>query len=210
MLEFFQTYSYLGLFAILFLEESGVNLQKILVCPDAVDLSIFDRLPKDKKILREKLGLLPGRLLVTYVGKYTTMNQDKGVDDLIKAFTFVHRKLPLSQLLLVGIQNTVIERLKNILVAEGISENDYCIITHKPHDVAMQYVKTGDVLIMNYPNIGHYTLYMSPLKLFEYMASGNPIVSTSLPSIREILSSDEAYLIEPNNIESLVNSIVYA
>ena len=74
----------------------------------------------------------------------------------------------------------------------------------------MKYVKAGDVLIMNYPNLWHYALYMSPLKLFEYMASGNVIVSTSLPSIREVLSLKEAYLIKPADVAALADSIYYA
>ena len=48
---------------------------------------------------------------------------------------------------------------------------------------------------------------MSPLKMFEYMASGNPIVSTDLPSIREVLDESTAYLFDPNNSNDVTKRI---
>jgi glycosyltransferase involved in cell wall biosynthesis len=41
---------------------------------------------------------------------------------------------------------------------------------------------------------------MSPLKLFEYMASGTPILASRMPSLEEILDDNSAYFFEPDNI----------
>ena len=50
--------------------------------------------------------------------------------------------------------------------------------------------------------------YTSPLKLFEYMASGRPIVASDLPSIREILTHERnALLIAPGNPQALTAAI---
>ncbi|MCB0393894.1 MAG: glycosyltransferase family 4 protein [Bdellovibrionales bacterium] len=42
--------------------------------------------------------------------------------------------------------------------------------------------------------------WMSPLKVFEYMSSGRPIVISDLPVLREVLSENEALLVPPDSI----------
>lgn len=56
---------------------------------------------------------------------------------------------------------------------------------------------------------GYNTLqWMSPLKIFEYMAAGRPIVASDLPAIREILNHEEtALLCEPGNPEDWSKAI---
>jgi glycosyltransferase involved in cell wall biosynthesis len=41
----------------------------------------------------------------------------------------------------------------------------------------------------------------SPMKMFEYMASGRAIISSNLPVIREVLNQRTAVFCEPDNIE---------
>ena len=50
--------------------------------------------------------------------------------------------------------------------------------------------------------------YTSPMKLFEYMAAGTPIIASDLPSIREVLQHREtAWLVEPGNPTDLAEGI---
>tara|TARA_B100000749_G_scaffold222723_1_gene177878 strand:- start:50 stop:454 length:405 start_codon:yes stop_codon:yes gene_type:complete len=66
----------------------------------------------------------------------------------------------------------------------------------------------GDVLVL--PNVGSGSTvnYTSPLKLFEYMAAGKPIVASNLPSIREVLRDGEnAVLVEPGNPTALTSGL---
>lgn len=49
--------------------------------------------------------------------------------------------------------------------------------------------------------------YMSPLKVFEYMASKKPIIISDLPVIREVLDSSCAILAEPKSTSSWVDAI---
>jgi glycosyltransferase involved in cell wall biosynthesis len=50
--------------------------------------------------------------------------------------------------------------------------------------------------------------YTSPMKLFEYMASGIPIVASDLPSIREILNESNSVLVDPDIPKSIINGII--
>ncbi len=49
---------------------------------------------------------------------------------------------------------------------------------------------------------------ISPLKLFEYMAAGLPIIASDLPSIREVLENEKtAILLPPDNEEAWINAL---
>ena len=73
------------------------------------------------------------------------------------------------------------------------------------------YISSFDVLIAPYSarvivsekkGANNLALWMSPLKLFEYMASGKPIISTALPVIKEVLQHGyNALLCDPENLE---------
>jgi glycosyltransferase involved in cell wall biosynthesis len=48
------------------------------------------------------------------------------------------------------------------------------------------------------------------MKLFEYMASGRPIVASRIPSITEVLSEQDATLVSPDDAESLLKGVLVA
>lgn len=69
-------------------------------------------------------------------------------------------------------------------------------------------LRRADVLVLpNLPSRMSET-YTSPLKLFEYMASGRPIVASDLPALREVLRPDEnAVLVAPGDADALAAGI---
>ncbi len=44
--------------------------------------------------------------------------------------------------------------------------------------------------------------FMSPLKIFEYMAAGKAIVCSNLPVLREVMNSSNSILVEPENLDA--------
>lgn len=71
----------------------------------------------------------------------------------------------------------------------------------------------NDILLAPYQlgpktNAGHDTAkWMSPLKIFEYMASGKVLVVSDFPVLREVLNDNIAVLIEPTNFDRWTQSI---
>jgi len=64
-----------------------------------------------------------------------------------------------------------------------------------------------DVLVIPFPNTPHYAFYASPLKLFEYMASGCPIIASDLPALREILNDKNALFFKPGDASGLARAV---
>jgi glycosyltransferase involved in cell wall biosynthesis len=75
---------------------------------------------------------------------------------------------------------------------------------HAPHATAQRVMAAVDVLLMPYQKKvsigvpGHDTArWMSPMKMFEYMATGVPILSSDLPVLREVLEHEKNCLLVP-------------
>ncbi len=76
-----------------------------------------------------------------------------------------------------------------------------------PADVA-RWLATADVLVLPNRATAVSATYTSPLKLFEYLAAGRPIVASALPALAEILRHDEnALLVPPDDAEALAAAI---
>ena len=138
------------------------------------------------------------------------MSKDKGIDSFISVFPQVLKSDPYAHLVLVGINANERDTVEKICARAGLEKGSYTIVSHLPHKESIPYVQSSDVLIMNYPNIEHFARFMSPLKMFEYMASGNAIVASRLPSIEEVLDDSNSVLFEPGDSASLCAAIIRA
>lgn len=186
----------------------GYNNQDILVFPSGADIPSLLQTSDERVELKKTLGISDGKQIVGYIGKYKTMGESKGVEDLIAVFPALLKYFPNSFILLVGIDESEKQEVESLFHTLGIPTNNYRIVIHVKHSVALKYMSLSDVLVMNYPNRSHYRDVMSPIKLFEYMASRVPIVTSDLPSIREILDEDEAFFFKVGDKEALLKSLI--
>ena len=130
----------------------------------------------------------------------------KGVDGLVRALGH----LPGRRLTLVGGNEAAdVERLRKLAAGLGVAERIEFVGQVPPHAVA-SFLDRARVGVVPLPQEGfveaaHFT---SPLKIFELMRSGVPIVATDLPSVRELVRHGEhAVLVRPDSPEALAGGI---
>ena len=129
----------------------------------------------------------------------------KGVDTLIEALATV----PAAKAVIIGGQPGEGDgaRLQALARARGVAQRTVFTGWQRPADVAA-FLLDCDILVL--PNVRS-TLserYTSPLKLFEYLAAGRPIVASNLPALREILTDGiNALLVEPGNAAALAAAL---
>ncbi|EMA18467.1 glycosyltransferase family 4 protein [Haloarcula argentinensis] len=168
----------------------------MLVAPDGVRLERFT-IESSKLSLRTELSLPDGEL-VCYAG---SLKPWKGVDTLVEAA----KNVPEVTICLVGGTADQQDRLETAV--ETIPDNVE-MVGHVHPDQVPKYLAASDALIL--PNTAERAIsrrYTSPLKLFEYMAAGRPIIATDIPSLREVLNNSSAYFALPDSSGSLADSI---
>ena len=88
------------------------------------------------------------------------------------------------------------ERIERLAADLGISERLEITGLVPPADVATHLARASVLVLPNTPSAIS-ERYTSPLKLFEYLWIGRPIIASDLPAIREILTEGETALFVP-------------
>lgn len=68
-----------------------------------------------------------------------------------------------------------------------------------PPSEVVAWQKSMDVLLAPYQESVPTVAWMSPLKIFEYMASGKAIIASDLPALREVLADGQNSLLVPSD-----------
>jgi glycosyltransferase involved in cell wall biosynthesis len=129
----------------------------------------------------------------------------KGVDVLLEALA----RMPTVRGLIVGGHAAEPDLARTRSVAERLGLTDRITFTGLVEPTRVPAL-LSDAAVLVLPNTASAisTRFTSPLKLFEYMAAGRPIVASNLPSIREILRDGEnALLVPPGNADALAGAI---
>ncbi len=154
----------------------------------------------DRQTARQRAGLPVGPRIVLYTGDILP---GKGVEVFLQAAQKFDSE---TLFVLVGSTAEKIAQIKQRLPAargKNIRFTGYV----KPSLVPF-YQSSADILVLPNTKQGLYWKYTSPLKLFEYMASGRPLVATDLENFREILENGKnALLVKPGSVEDMVRAI---
>lgn len=173
-----------------------VPAERVLVAPNGVDLSDYQG-SVDARGARQMLGIETQKKIVLYTGQLLHW---KGVDTLLSAAKFLPSNV---SVYIVGGSKHEVDALRGRYRAENV-----VFVGQRPHKEMSHWQRAADVLVLPNTKKEHIaTHYTSPIKLFEYMASGTPIVASDLPSIREIADDTAVVFFEADDSRSLAQSI---
>ena len=138
--------------------------------------------------LRRDLGLRTDQRIVLYSGNFASY---QGIDLLLEAFQLARRARPELVLVCVGASDREMQR-HNRQTSTAVDEH-VIIVPRQPREAIPVYLKLADYLVL--PRISADNV---PLKLFDYMASGRPIVATRGNAHEPLLNDTRAFMSEPN------------
>lgn len=188
----------------------GFPADRVAVHPDAVALEDFADLPS-KDECRLRLGLPVDRPIVGYVGRFRAMAMEKGVPELVRALA--SWPSPEGQppvLVCVGGPMDAVKEYRRLGREEGLPDEDLRFYDRVPNSEVPVWMRAADVVTIPWTWNEFSAYFTSPLKLFEYMAAGVPILASDLPSIREILTHGRnGWLVPAGDPKALAEGMRY-
>ncbi len=178
-----------------------------VVAPDGVDLARYQNLPSPaeaRQSLPSAFHLHPTAFVAGYTGH---LYPGRGADLILK----IAAQLPEVKFLLVGGETNDVERAR--AQAKSRKLENITLTGFVPNSILPHYQAACDILLMPYQKQvsassgGDIANFLSPMKLFEYLACGRLILSSDLPVLQEVLNGENAVLLPSDHPEPWVAAI---
>lgn len=178
--------------------ENGMPPEKVIKLHNGFNRLFMERQPEKANQWRQKLLQQGREKLVVYAG---ALRQFKGIDILID----VAKTMPDIQFACAGGNESEVNHYQQL--SQDKQVNNINFLGYILHDNLASLLQAADVLA--HPHcLGQAATFTSPLKLFDYFASGTPIVSTEIPSIMEFKQTKAmAAWCEPDSPQAFAESL---
>jgi len=181
----------------------GAKEKTFVAVPNGADLNDFKSAIVDKNIWQKEFGLDRSDKVVLYTGHFYGW---KGVYTLIESALYLNPKI---KIVMIGglpqdqakMKKFILDfKLKNVYLHDFIE-----------HSQLIKFIKSADILVL--PNTAEEersAKYTTPIKLFESLASGVPLIASDLESFKDYLVNNEnAILFQADNPKNLAEKINY-
>lgn len=179
----------------------GIPETRINVIENGVNSDIFR--PINRKEAVARLGLDQTYNYVCFVGGLAPWH---GVEFLVEAAPLVLKEVPNTIFLIVGdgpMKSKLMERVNDLELS------DHFIFTGRvPHADIPYYICSSELCTAPFIPGRNDKTGLSPLKIYEYLACGKPVVASNLPGMEIVTESRGGVIVEPRNAEDLGQAIV--
>jgi glycosyltransferase involved in cell wall biosynthesis len=177
----------------------GIHPSAICYAPDGFDETLF-RSSIMREDARKQLNIPLEKTLIVYTGQLFPW---KGMDALIPAIG----RLPANtQLAIIGGDEKDRQRL--IALDKENASLVACFHPRVPRADLLVWLAAADAALLSTSakyEIGR--LFTSPLKVFEYLAMGLPILASDVPSSREVLDESVALFFRPDDSNAFLEAV---
>jgi glycosyltransferase involved in cell wall biosynthesis len=184
--------------------EKAYNIpgEKIVVVSNGANTSLFK--PLEQETCRKELGLDLEIPCVCFVGNFAPW---QGVEYLVKASTSILSKFPECRFLIVGdgIMKDDLLKLCNDL---GV-EDKFIFTGVIAYERVPLYINASDTCTAPFIFARNAKIGLSPLKLYEYMACGKPVVASNISGVSDVLEASGGGIpVLPENPVALAEGIL--
>ncbi|MGB9940008.1 glycosyltransferase family 4 protein [Methanosarcina sp.] len=176
--------------------------EKIVVVSNGANTSLFK--PLGQETCRKELGL---DLEIPYVCFVGNLAPWQGVEYLVKAAPSILSRSPECRFLIVG--DGVMKNYLLKLCRELGVEDRFIFTGVIAYDRVPLYINASDTCTAPFIFARNAKIGLSPLKLYEYMACGKPVVASDISGVSDVLEASEGGIpVLPENPDALAEGIL--
>lgn len=180
----------------------GVNKNSISVIPNGVNIELFLKPYNKIEFLREN-SLPENKTIIGFVG---SLYEGRGIEDILECAKIN----PDLFFMIVGGEPKDVSRYKDY--AENNKIKNTVFIGHVSQESVPDYLRAVDILLLPNSNKSNKVSmsYVSPMKMFDYLAAGKPIIAQDFPVLREVLHDNiNSLLVPPGDVNAISDKIRY-
>ena len=177
----------------------GVQADRVAVLPSGSDLLVFR--PTERDTCRREAQLDP---VCQYIGFVGSFYRYQGLATLLEAFAHIHDRRPSTRLLMVG-EGEEAAALHEQAALRGLSP--WITWTGRVEYARIPaWIGAMDVCVAPFCGDRGET---SPVKVFDYLACGRPVVASAIPSVAGLFSrANGVVLVEPDCADALAEAVL--
>lgn len=179
----------------------GAKEENTFVIKTGVDFSLFN-VDYDGSEIRRKYRINEDEIVLFFMGWLYPFS---GLDELVIDLSGCPNNKV--KLLILG-EGELEEVLRNTVKNYGIEEK-VIIVNWQPYKEVPKYIAAADICLL--PAYDNLTMkYIVPIKIYEYMAMGKPVIATNLYGLQKEFGSDSGvlYVNSPRDVLSKVNYLI--
>lgn len=179
----------------------GLPLDRVSVIPPG-NFSLFDSQGAVGRLdAQKRLGLPQDSRVVLYFGVIT---KRKGVQDLIRAFPLIRKRVPDAYLIIAGLPHQVDwQQYLDLVEKVGIGDRTLVFAEHVPFEDVKYLFAAADVVCLPYVSV-----YQSGVLQTAY-GFEKPVVATAVGGLPDVVENGKTgYLVPPQDAEAIAEATV--
>lgn len=185
----------------IYFHQNGYNTSNTLVIPNGVDITRYPEMLEIPQRFQEIAQKWEDNIIIGFLGSLKSWH---GVQRVISLMPTLLKENENIRLLIIGDGNerqSIEKEIKSLNIEEYVHISGFI-----PHDEVPGALDLLDISLAPYKEIDNF--YFSPLKIFEYMAAGKPVIAPPYGQIKDLVSQNTGILLSKNSNEELQKGIV--
>lgn len=184
------------------IQNYGIPTEKIIFIENGMNPDDFYPIERTTALLKLKLNT--SNKYVCFVGGLAPWH---GVEYLIQSANNILTEFPDILFLIIGdgpMKTKIIQQIELFNLSKK-----FILTGNIEHSLIPYYINASELCVAPFTEDRNLRIGLSPLKIFEYLSCGKPVVASNIPGVSEILlQSGGGILVKPDNPLELQRAII--